>query len=49
MTGYITASPPVRPDELVLIPGDPERIADGVPIDPRLGARSSPRPTLSTP
>ncbi len=38
-TGYITASPPARPDEPVLIPGDPERrtraerIANGVPID----------------
>jgi uncharacterized oxidoreductase len=39
MTDYITASPPARPDEPVLIPGDPERrtraerIANGVPID----------------
>ena len=39
MTAYITASPPARPDEPVLIPGDPERrtraerIANGVPID----------------
>ena len=39
MTEYITASPPARPDEPVLIPGDPERrtraerIAKGVPID----------------
>src|SRR6201997_1425185 len=39
MTEYITASPPARPDEPVLIPGDPERrtraerIASGVPID----------------
>jgi uncharacterized oxidoreductase len=39
MTSYITASPPARPDEPVLIPGDPERrtraerIANGVPID----------------
>jgi hydroxycarboxylate dehydrogenase B len=39
MTDYVTASPPVRPDEPVLIPGDPERrsraqrIADGVPVD----------------
>jgi uncharacterized oxidoreductase len=39
MTAYITASPPARPDEPVLIPGDPERrtraerIAHGVPID----------------
>jgi uncharacterized oxidoreductase len=39
MTQYITASPPLRPDEPVLIPGDPERrtraerIAQGVPID----------------
>jgi uncharacterized oxidoreductase len=38
-TEYITASPPARPDEPVLIPGDPERrtradrIANGVPID----------------
>jgi uncharacterized oxidoreductase len=40
MTDYVTASPPARPDEPVLIPGDPERrtraerIARGVPIDP---------------
>jgi hydroxycarboxylate dehydrogenase B len=39
MTAYITASPPVRPDEPVLIPGDPERrtradrVANGVPVD----------------
>jgi hydroxycarboxylate dehydrogenase B len=39
MAGYITASPAVRPDEPVLIPGDPERanrargLKDGVPID----------------
>src|SRR5438105_10087706 len=39
MTQYITASPPARPDEPVLIPGDPERrtraerIEKGVPID----------------
>jgi hydroxycarboxylate dehydrogenase B len=39
MTAYITASPPRRADEPVLIPGDPERqsrarrIAEGVPID----------------
>jgi hydroxycarboxylate dehydrogenase B len=39
MTQYITASPPARPDEPVLIPGDPERLtraerlANGVPID----------------
>jgi len=39
MTTYITASPPARPDEPVLIPGDPERrtraerIASGVPVD----------------
>jgi uncharacterized oxidoreductase len=39
MTAYITASPPSRPDEPVLIPGDPERrtraerLANGVPID----------------
>jgi uncharacterized oxidoreductase len=39
MTAYITASPPARSDEPVLIPGDPERrtraerIANGVPID----------------
>jgi hydroxycarboxylate dehydrogenase B len=39
MTAYITASPPARPDEPVLIPGDPERrtraerIANGIPID----------------
>jgi hydroxycarboxylate dehydrogenase B len=39
MTTYITASPPARPDEPVLIPGDPERqtraerLAHGVPID----------------
>jgi uncharacterized oxidoreductase len=40
MTAYITASPPSRPDEPVLIPGDPERrtraqrLQEGVPIDP---------------
>jgi hydroxycarboxylate dehydrogenase B len=39
MTDYITASPPRRADEKVLIPGDPERanraqrLRDGVPID----------------
>src|SRR6202047_3804030 len=39
MTEYITASPPARPDEPVLVPGDPqrrpraERMANGVPID----------------
>jgi hydroxycarboxylate dehydrogenase B len=39
MTAYITASPPRRADEPVLIPGDPERanraarLKDGVPID----------------
>jgi len=39
MTEYIPASPPARPEESVLIPGDPERrtraerIANGVPID----------------
>jgi uncharacterized oxidoreductase len=39
MTQYITASPPSRPDEPVLIPGDPERasrarrLTEGVPID----------------
>ena len=39
MTAYITASPPSRPDEPVLIPGDPERrsraerTANGIPID----------------
>jgi uncharacterized oxidoreductase len=39
MTSYIIASPPARPDEPVLIPGDPERrtraerMANGVPID----------------
>ena len=39
MTAYITASPPSRADEPVLIPGDPERLnraqrlRDGVPID----------------
>ena len=39
MTQYITASPPSRPDEPVLIPGDPERLTraerlkDGVPVD----------------
>jgi uncharacterized oxidoreductase len=39
MTDYVTASPPVRPDVPVLIPGDLERqsrarrISDGVPID----------------
>jgi len=39
MTAYITASPPQRKDEPVLIPGDPERISrterikNGVPVD----------------
>jgi uncharacterized oxidoreductase len=39
MTAYVTASPPRRPDEPVLIPGDPERanrarrLKEGVPID----------------
>jgi uncharacterized oxidoreductase len=39
MTRYITASPPQRPEEPVLIPGDPERISraerlkSGVPVD----------------
>src|SRR5262244_102164 len=39
MTAYITASPPARPNEPVLIPGDPERrtradrLANGVPVD----------------
>ena len=39
MAAYITTSPPRRPDEPVLIPGDPERanrerrLKDGVPID----------------
>jgi uncharacterized oxidoreductase len=39
MTRYITASPPQRPDEPVLIPGDPERLSraerikNGVPVD----------------
>src|SRR5213076_2393889 len=39
MADYITASPPRRADEPVLIPGDPERanrakrLQDGVPID----------------
>jgi hydroxycarboxylate dehydrogenase B len=39
MAEYITASPPRRPDEPVLIPGDPERanraarLRDGIPID----------------
>ena len=39
MTAYITASPPSRADEPVLIPGDPERqnraqrLRDGVPVD----------------
>ena len=39
MSAYITASPPRRKGEPVLIPGDPERanrarrLADGVPID----------------
>ena len=38
-TAYITASPPARPEEPVLIPGDPERLMradrleNGVPID----------------
>jgi uncharacterized oxidoreductase len=40
ITAYVTASPPRKADEPVLIPGDPERIsrarrmAEGVPIDP---------------
>src|SRR5260370_40416314 len=46
MTDYITASPPARPDEPGLIPGDPERptrahgMAQGRPIDAeaRVGA-----------
>jgi uncharacterized oxidoreductase len=39
MTDYVTGSPPIRPGEKVLIPGDPERqsrarrIATGIPID----------------
>ena len=39
MAGYITASPPGRSGEPVLIPGDPERanraqrLKEGVPID----------------
>ena len=39
MAAYITASPPGRSGEPVLIPGDPERanrarrLAEGVPID----------------
>ncbi|MGD9616965.1 MAG: malate/lactate/ureidoglycolate dehydrogenase [Alphaproteobacteria bacterium] len=39
MAEYITAAPPRRPDEPVLIPGDPERanraarLRDGIPID----------------
>jgi hydroxycarboxylate dehydrogenase B len=39
MTAYVTNSPPRRPDEPVLIPGDPERanrarrLKEGVPID----------------
>jgi len=39
ITGYVTLSPPLKPDEPVLIPGDPERlsraqrIAEGVPLD----------------
>jgi uncharacterized oxidoreductase len=39
MAGYITASPAARPEEPVLIPGDPERanraqrLKQGVPID----------------
>jgi uncharacterized oxidoreductase len=39
MAAYITGSPPRRPDEPVLIPGDPERanrakrLEEGVPID----------------
>ena len=39
MSAYITASPPRRKGEPVLIPGDPERanrarrLQDGVPID----------------
>jgi uncharacterized oxidoreductase len=40
MTAYVTASPPRKAGEPVLIPGDPERqsrarrVAEGVPIDP---------------
>ncbi|HXQ40208.1 MAG TPA: malate/lactate/ureidoglycolate dehydrogenase [Candidatus Udaeobacter sp.] len=40
MTGYVTASPPRKAGEPVLIPGDPERLsrarrmAEGVPVDP---------------
>jgi hydroxycarboxylate dehydrogenase B len=39
MTDYVTASPPIRSGDEVLIPGDPERqsrarrIASGIPID----------------
>lgn len=39
MTAYVTASPPARADEPVMIPGDPERAAraerlgSGIPID----------------
>ena len=39
VTGYVTASPPARANEPVLIPGDPERLSrakrikDGVPLD----------------
>ena len=39
IAGYVTASPPRRADEPVLVPGDPERIerarrmAEGVPVD----------------
>ena len=37
---YVTSSPPADPDEPVLVPGDPERmalekrLAEGIPVDP---------------
>ncbi len=40
LVDYVTSSPPANPDEPVLIPGDPERMAlearmaDGIPVDP---------------
>ena len=55
MADYITASPPRRPDEPVLIPGDPERAqprraprATACRSTTRPGARSSPRRAAST-
>ena len=40
LVDYVTSSPPANPDEPVLVPGDPERMAleermaDGIPVDP---------------